>query len=317
MVTLKDISKRTGVSATTISRVLNNDETLAVSDETKRAIFETAYELGYMPPRRRKQLANTLKIGVADWKVIVDAQQDENLKALAFFSESAAPGQKIEYIRMGQGETAEVDGILAFGELTGSEIALLQQSTRYITFINGGTRGEDSDCIQVDLDLAWERALPYLAGAESIGYIGGVFRGDGYMIGLRRKESVVALLKRLGKYQPSHMRVGEFSRDAGYRMMREMIAEGDCPKAVIVGSDMIAAGVLDALQEAGIVSGRDIRLLIYRDVPSAQLPAGEYAVLNVYPNILWKKAIQMLLEQLHGRTETITTVITPKLLIKD
>ena len=169
----------------------------------------------------------------------------------------------------------------------------------------------------MDLDLAWERALPYLAGAESIGYIGGVFRGDGYMIGLRRKESVVALLKRLGKYQPSHMRVGEFSRDAGYRMMREMIAEGDCPKAVIVGSDMIAAGVLDALQEAGIVSGRDIRLLIYRDVPSAQLPAGEYAVLNVYPNILWKKAIQMLLEQLHGRTETITTVITPKLLIKD
>lgn len=48
MVTLKDISKRTGVSATTISRVLNNDETIAVSEETKRAIFETAYELGYI-----------------------------------------------------------------------------------------------------------------------------------------------------------------------------------------------------------------------------------------------------------------------------
>ena len=29
------------------------------------------------------------------------------------------------------------------------------------------------------------------------------------------------------------------------------------------------------------------------------------------------KAIQMLLEQLQGRTETITTVITPKLLIQD
>ncbi len=39
--------------------------------------------------------------------------------------------------------------------------------------------------------------------------------------------------------------------------------------------------------------------------------------MKAYPNILWKKAIQMLLEQLQGRTETITTVITPKLLIQD
>ncbi len=317
MATLKDISKRTGVSSTTISRVLNNDDTIAVSDETKRAIFETAYELGYMPPRRRKQLANTLKIGVADWKVIVNAGQDENLKALKFFSETAAPGQKIEYIRMEPGETADVDGVLAFGELTQSEIALLQKSSRYITFINGGTRGTDNDCIQVDLDLAWERALPYLADADSIGYIGGLFQGDGYMIGMRRKETVISLLRRLGKYRPSHIQIGDFSRDTGYHRMRDMIAQGNHPKALIIGSDIIAVGVFDALREAGLVIGRDIRLLIYQDVPSASLPAGEYAVLNVYPNILWKKAIQMLLEQLHGRTETITTVITPKLLMRD
>ena len=115
MVTLKDISKRTGVSATTISRVLNNDETIAVSEETKRAIFETAYELGYISPRRRKKLGNTLRIGVADWKVIVNPEQDENLNALKFFSETAAPGQKIEYVRMEPGEVADVDGIFAFG----------------------------------------------------------------------------------------------------------------------------------------------------------------------------------------------------------
>ena len=70
---------------------------------------------------------------------------------------------------MEPGEVADVDGIFAFGELTPDEISLLRKSTRYITFINGGMRNEDSDCIQVNLDLAWERALPYIAGADSVG----------------------------------------------------------------------------------------------------------------------------------------------------
>lgn len=317
MATLKDISKRTGVSATTISRVLNNDETIAVSEETKRAIFETTYELGYLTPRRRKQLENTLKIGVADWKVIISPDQDEDLNALKFFSESVAPGQKLEYIRMRQGEAMEVDGILAFGELTQSEIAELLRSARYITFINSGARGDDYDRVQVDQELAWERAFPYIANAGRIGYIGGFFQGDGYMIGLRRKETVVSLLKRLGKYEPALVQTGDFSEATGYRLMQALIEQGNCPQAMIVGSDIIAAGVLRALKEAGIESGRDIRLLFYQDIQSAQLPEGQYAVLKVYPNILWKKAIQMLLEQLHGRTETITTVITPRLLIRD
>lgn len=317
MVTLKDISKRIGVSATTISRVLNNDETIAVSEETKRVIFETAYELGYISPRRRKQLGKTLRIGVADWKVIVNPEQDENLNALKFFSETAAPGQKIEYIRMAQGEVADVDGILAFGELTPGEISMLRKSTRYITFINGGMRNEDNDCIQVNLDLAWERALPYIADADSIGYIGGYFQGDGYIIGLKRNEYAVSLIKRLGKYCPSQIKTGDFTQAAGCRMMKEMIAQDDIPAALIIGSDIIAAGVFQALQEAGIASGKDVRLLIYQDIESTQLPAGQYAVLKAYPNILWKKTIQMLLEQLQGRTETITTVITPRLLIQD
>lgn len=317
MITLKDISQKTGVSATTISRVLNNDETLAVSEETKRAIFETAYELGYVTPRRRKQLENTLRIGVADWKIIVHPQQDEDLRALKFFSESMAMKQKVEFVRMAQGEEAQVDGILAFGEMSPEETEHLQRSSKYITFINGGTQSSGIDRVQVDLEPAWERAIGYIAGAERIAYLGGVVQGDGYCIGLRRKQMVVELMKRLGKYQPERIRVGAFSASSGYEMMRELLAQKDRPQALIAGSDILAVGAMRAMEEAGLESGRDIHLLIYQDIPSAQLPQGKYAVLKVYPNILWKKAIQMLLEQLHGRTETITTVITPRLLIMD
>lgn len=45
MATLKEILERVDVSISTVSRVLNNDEALLVSDETKIKIFEVAEDL--------------------------------------------------------------------------------------------------------------------------------------------------------------------------------------------------------------------------------------------------------------------------------
>ena len=317
MATLKDISKRTGVSPTTISRVLNNDEVIAVSQETRRTIFETAYALGYVPPRRRKQLENTLRIGVADWKVIVDPSQDEDLNTLKFISETMYPEMKIDYVRIDSGSVCPVDGLLVFGELTREETDLLLRDVRHVAFINSGSYSGDYDRIQVNLDRAWAQARDYIAGAGSVGYIGGLHRGDGYSIGLRRLENAVSVMKQMERYDPSLIFTGAFSEATGRELMARLLDSGRCPDAMLLGSDIVAAGALQTLREAGKETGRDIRLVIYRDIRSVRLPQGNYALLNVYPNILWQKAIQMLLEQLRGRTETITTVVTPRLSIQE
>lgn len=47
MATLKELSEHTGYSITTISRVLNNDPTMSVSDATRAAILEAAGALNY------------------------------------------------------------------------------------------------------------------------------------------------------------------------------------------------------------------------------------------------------------------------------
>ena len=56
MATLKEISERVGVSISTVSRVLNHDETLLVLDETKMKIFEAAEDLEYKTITQRKKL---------------------------------------------------------------------------------------------------------------------------------------------------------------------------------------------------------------------------------------------------------------------
>lgn len=54
MATLKEIADKVGVSLATVSRVLNNDSGIVVSDETKLDIFKVAEELKYKTVKQRK-----------------------------------------------------------------------------------------------------------------------------------------------------------------------------------------------------------------------------------------------------------------------
>lgn len=54
MATLKDIATEAGVSLATVSRVLNDDPTLNVKEETKHRILEIAEKLEYKSTTSRK-----------------------------------------------------------------------------------------------------------------------------------------------------------------------------------------------------------------------------------------------------------------------
>ena len=69
MATLKEISERVGVSISTVSRVLNHDETLLVLDETKMKICEAAGELEYKTTTQGKnkiKKSHRYKIGLVE-----------------------------------------------------------------------------------------------------------------------------------------------------------------------------------------------------------------------------------------------------------
>ena len=70
MATIKDIADYVGVSSGTVSRVLNHDSTISVSDETKMKIFDAAEELQYKTIKQRKSESkeniNKLRVGIIE-----------------------------------------------------------------------------------------------------------------------------------------------------------------------------------------------------------------------------------------------------------
>lgn len=65
MATIKDIATLANVSITTVSRVLNYDETLNVSPETRKRVSEAAEELAYVVTPKKKAKSKW-KIGLYD-----------------------------------------------------------------------------------------------------------------------------------------------------------------------------------------------------------------------------------------------------------
>ena len=54
MATIKEVAQAAQVSATTVSRVLNKDDSISVSAEVRMRIFQAAHTLGYVSPRQRR-----------------------------------------------------------------------------------------------------------------------------------------------------------------------------------------------------------------------------------------------------------------------
>ena len=68
MATLKELADRTGCSPAAISRILNADPTLSVSEETRRRVLEEAGRLNYSASKSRRGRAPKplMRVGLAE-----------------------------------------------------------------------------------------------------------------------------------------------------------------------------------------------------------------------------------------------------------
>lgn len=322
MATIKEISQLAEVSIATVSRVLNQDDTIVVSPEVKKRIFKIAHQLKYVPPRRRHAQKETgIVIGVADWHIIRKDRTNIRLSSLDLIAKSMSGKNEVRFERMDKSEPGQYDGIIAFGVFSEEEMERLRMQSYSIVFINSDPKDYEYDSIVMDFNKGIQEMLDYLMERKkycSVGYIGGLYEEGQVKIGYRRLSGIKSTFIQRGYYEEENFFIGQISRESGYELAKKAIESGRLPEAVLIGSEEVAEGALEAFQDAGLRVPKDVAVVIYKDIETLESKWPTYTKVRMFPDIVWQTAIKLLLEQIQeGRKDNMTIYLPTKLEVGD
>jgi LacI family transcriptional regulator len=327
MATIKDIAKLAGVSIATVSRVLNQDTSLNVADDTRKRIFEIAEELEYKTVKQRtKNISNRIKIGVIHWYSQNEELGDPYYLLIAMGIEKECFNKQIEMVtifkngdRYITSELNDLDGVIAIGKFSKEDVEEFAAYSNSIVFVDFSPSEKQYDSVVVDFRKATNEVLEYLQkrGHNSIGYIGGVeYVGQNKeLIDDERLSTYQDFMKKNNIYNSKLVHMGRFTSEDGHNLMRDAIEAGNLPTAFFIASDSMAIGAIQALYEANINVPNDVSIVSFNDIPTSKYLVPSLSTVKVYTEFMGVTAVQLLLERINEGREIPKKVIIPSELI--
>ncbi|WP_010240625.1 LacI family DNA-binding transcriptional regulator [Clostridium arbusti] len=325
MTTIKDIAEEVGVSISTVSRVLNYDETLSVSDTTKKKVFEIAEKLSY-EKRTNRNTVNT-KVALIHWYT-----REEELDDLYYMSIRLGIEKHCKHYNLGVVEFFQnnsdklnkenIQGIIAVGKFSKGEINMFKGITKNIVFVDYSPDEDNFDSVVVNFENVTKKVIDYFLkkGHENIGYIGGreSFKDDNHHIEDSREMTFKSYLASKKLLKEENVYIGKFSVNDGYTLMKKAIDEsGDnLPTAIFVGSDSMALGCLKALGEAEISVPKSVNIIGVNDISISRYFSPSLSTVKVYTELMGETAVDLLMERFNGRNISKKVVVSTKLKIR-
>lgn len=321
MATIKDIAKSAGVSPATVSRVLNHDQSMSVSDETRQKIFDIAEELEYKKTKRRdKRYSQNHRIAIVEWYTEEEELDDLYYYAIRLGVEKKAQELGYDVMRFFNNETLnqleQIDGIIAIGKFSPQKIKELELYTEQLVFIDSNTLAYGHSCVTTDFENSVTTVLNHFLerGHRQIGLLVGQEQTSDKTTILSDPRLVTFknYLTEKQLYQETYVKIGNFSSESGYSMMKELIANlGDqLPTAFFMASDALAVGALRALQEADIPVPDRVSLIAFNDTSIAKYVYPPLSTVTVFTEEMGRQGLQLLHEEFQHPGSTIPRMVT-------
>lgn len=326
MATIKDIAKLAGVSPATVSRVLNYDTSLSVTDETKKRIFEAAEELSYKKRGSKKKVNR--KIAIVHWYT-----EEEELHDLYYLSIRLGAEKRTKELgkdlavyftdNIQNMKEENIEGIIAVGKFSESQINELTEITPHIVFVDYSPNDDMYDAIIVDFEKATKTIINYFMSThhETIGFIGGTetLKGESNPLEDLREKTFRSYMKEQKIYDENFVYVGSsLSVESGYHLMKQAITDlgDDLPTAFVISSDVMAIGSIRALHEAGIAIPDRVSVIGINDMSVSKHIYPSLSTIRVYTELMGETAVDTLLERFEGRMIAKTVSLSTKLVIR-
>ncbi|PJM73799.1 LacI family transcriptional regulator [Bifidobacterium primatium] len=313
MVTIKEIAKQAGYSTATVSRLLNGDPTLSIKEETRRRIIQVSEELGYAT--QSKRIALPREVAVLDVIDPGDHLQDAYFNELREVLRNSAAQHHmnltfITEVRQLIDEGEHYDGFIAIGAevIDNDDLRRLHAVLPYGVFIDTNPAPSLFDSVRPDLSQTVLDALDecVAAGMTRIGYIG----GTGRIMGMHEYPEDLRLFAFRNWTQRLKLRTdglvyidGPFNVESGQRLGERIIEErhGNMPDVFIVAADVIAVGVLQAFNAAGVLVPRDVSLISINNQPISQYTSPALSTYAIDQHELVRTAIDTLADAIASK----------------
>lgn len=269
MATIRDVSKRAGVSVATVSRVINKSGYVNV--ETEKKIRAAMTELNYRPSEIARSLAGKQTSTVA---LIVPDILNPFFPEIAKSMERAAiehgytlilcnsddhGGRESNYFSILKQK--KIDGIVLASYSIQPEVLVELQKTIPVVVIDN--RFEDKYAIPSLISQNKNgavQAVRHLAqlGCKRIAHLCGP---AGVVSAIDRRAGYEEECRRLGFFDPELMIEGDYQLEGGYMAAKQLLAKRKDIDAIFAGNDLMAVGALKALYEEKLSVPEDVKLI--------------------------------------------------------
>jgi len=308
-VTIIDVAEESGVSYSTVSRVLNGFE--HVKDTTRQRVLDAAERLGYVANWQARSLAGgksnivgLLVPGLDNGYIgeVVRGADEELFRSnynMMLYTTHRLQDRETAYVKSLYGWLC--DGLLLVVPTTQSTYlkALQQQQFPYVLVDQADATGKSNIVDSTNWQGAYDATVHLIKlGHRKIAHVCGLLalgsaidRLEGYKTALH--DHGIAL-------NTDYVVEGDFYQPSGYTATQQLLMLNDRPTAIFVANDLMALGAIEASRQHGLHIPDDISIIGFDDIPQALITYPKLTTVRQSLDQMGRVAVQLLLEKIEN-----------------